>query len=238
MAHAGAASRRKSEEYIKDGRVKVNEKIITDMGVEIDPDKDRIYLDGKKLTLEKKKIYLILNKPVGVVTTNSDEKGRLNVVDLIDVDKRIYPVGRLDIDTTGLVLLTNDGELANILMHPKNKITKTYIATVEGTPNSKELNLLRNGLNIRDLKTSKAQVKILKNFQNDSIIKISIHEGKNHQIKRMFAYIGHRVKKLKRISIGNIKLDGLEIGNYRYLNDEEINYLEGLKWLQKRNIMK
>ena len=123
-------------------------------------------------------------------------------------------------------------------MHPKNKITKTYIATVEGTPNSKELNLLRNGLNIRDLKTSKAQVKILKNFQNDSIIKISIHEGKNHQIKRMFAYIGHRVKKLKRISIGNIKLDGLEIGNYRYLNDEEINYLEGLKWLQKRNIMK
>lgn len=238
MAHAGAASRRKSEEYIKDGRVKVNEKIITDMGVEIDPDKDRIYLDGKKLTLEEKKIYLILNKPVGVVTTNSDEKGRLNVVDLIDVDKRIYPVGRLDIDTTGLVLLTNDGELANILMHPKNKITKTYIATVEGTPNSEELNLLRNGLNIRDLKTSKAQVKILKNFQNDSIIKISIHEGKNHQIKRMFAYIGHRVKKLKRISIGNIKLDGLEIGNYRYLNDEEINYLEGLKWLQKRNIMK
>ena len=229
MAHAGAASRRKSEEYIKDGRVKVNEKIITDMGVEIDPDKDRIYLDGKKLTLEEKKIYLILNKPVGVVTTNSDEKGRLNVVDLIDVDKRIYPVGRLDIDTTGLVLLTNDGELANILMHPKNKITKTYIATVEGTPNSEELNLLRNGLNIRDLKTSKAQVKILKNFQNDSIIKISIHEGKNHQIKRMFAYIGHRVKKLKRISIGNIKLDGLEIGNYRYLNDEEINYLEGLK---------
>lgn len=230
MAHAGAASRRKSEELIKEGRVKVNNNIVTEMGLVVDPNKDRVYLDGKRLNLENENIYIILNKPIGVVTTSSDEKGRINVVDLVDETKRVYPVGRLDIDTTGLVLLTNDGTLANILMHPKNNIYKTYIATVEGKPNARELNLLRNGLNLRDLKTSKAKVKILKNFDKDSIVEISIHEGKNHQVKRMFSYIGHEVKKLKRISIGKIELGNLEIGNYRYLNNEEVKYLKALKW--------
>lgn len=230
MAHAGAASRRKSEELIKEGRVKVNNNIVTEMGLEVDPNKDRVYLDGKRLNLENENIYIILNKPIGVVTTSSDEKGRLNVVDLVDETKRVYPVGRLDIDTTGLVLLTNDGALANILMHPKNNIYKTYIATVEGKPNARELNLLRNGLSLRDLKTSKAKVKILKNFDKDSIVEISIHEGKNHQVKRMFSYIGHEVKKLKRISIGKIELGNLEIENYRYLNNEEVKYLKALKW--------
>lgn len=229
MAHAGAASRRKSEELIKEGRVKVNNNIVTEMGLVVDPNKDRVYLDGKRLNLENENIYIILNKPIGVVTTSSDEKGRINVVDLVDETKRVYPVGRLDIDTTGLVLLTNDGTLANILMHPKNNIYKTYIATVEGKPNARELNLLRNGLNLRDLKTSKAKVKILKNFDKDSIVEISIHEGKNHQVKRMFSYIGHEVKKLKRISIGKIELGNLEIGNYRYLNNEEVKYLKALK---------
>lgn len=229
MAHAGAASRRKSEELIKEGRVKVNNNIVTEMGLEVDPNKDRVYLDGKRLNLENENIYIILNKPIGVVTTSSDEKGRINVVDLVDETKRVYPVGRLDIDTTGLVLLTNDGALANILMHPKNNIYKTYIATVEGKPNARELNLLRNGLCLRDLKTSKAKVKILKNFDKDSIVEISIHEGKNHQVKRMFSYIGHEVKKLKRISIGKIELGNLEIGNYRYLNNEEVKYLKALK---------
>ena len=229
MAHAGAASRRKSEELIKEGRVKVNNNIVTEMGLEVDPNKDRVYLDGKRLNLENENIYIILNKPIGVVTTSSDEKGRINVVDLVDETKRVYPVGRLDIDTTGLVLLTNDGTLANILMHPKNNIYKTYIATVEGKPNARELNLLRNGLSLRDLKTSKAKVKILKNFDKDSIVEISIHEGKNHPVKRMFSYIGHEVKKLKRISIGKIELGNLEIGNYRYLNNEEVKYLKALK---------
>lgn len=230
MAHAGAASRRKSEELIKEGRVKVNNNIVTEMGLVVDPNKDRVYLDGKRLNLENENIYIILNKPIGVVTTSSDEKGRINVVDLVDETKRVYPVGRLDIDTTGLVLLTNDGALANILMHPKNNVYKTYIATVEGKPNARELNLLRNGLSLRDLQTSKAKVKILKNFDKDSIVEISIHEGKNHQVKRMFSYIGHEVKKLKRISIGKIELGNLEIGNYRYLNNEEVKYLKALKW--------
>lgn len=229
LAHAGIASRRKSEELIKEGKVKVNNKTIDHMGFEVDPIKDKVYFDGKLIKIDNEMVYIALNKPMGVVTTASDEKGRLNVCDLIDIDKRIYPVGRLDIDTTGLVLLTNDGNLANILMHPKNKIGKTYIATVEGRPNSRELKLLRDGLNIRDLKTQRAEIKILKNFDSDSIIKITIYEGQNHQIKRMFSYIGHRVKKLKRISMGEIKLEGLEIGNYRYLNKEEVRYLRGLK---------
>ncbi|WP_071027704.1 pseudouridine synthase [Peptoniphilus raoultii] len=229
LAHAGLASRRKSEELIKEGKVKVNNKVIDQMGFEVDPQKDKIYFEGKLLKIDNEMVYIILNKPMGVVTTASDEKGRVNVCDLIDTDKRIYPVGRLDIDTTGLVILTNDGSLANVLMHPKHKIGKTYIVTVEGRPNGKQLNKLREGLNIRDLKTQKADVKILKNFDKDSIIKITIYEGQNHQIKRMFSYIGHKVKKLKRISMGEISLEGLEIGNYRYLNKEEIKYLRGLK---------
>jgi len=229
MAHCGAASRRKCEEFIKSGLVKVNDKIVTELGTKIDPNVDRVYLNGKRLTLENKKIYIILNKPIGVVTSASDEKDRKTVTDLVPDDYRVYPVGRLDIDTTGLVFLTNDGELANILMHPKYKIGKKYIATVEGTPNARELSILREGLDIRDLKTSPANVKILKSFKQDSIIEIEIFEGQNHQIKRMFDYIGHKVKKLKRISMGEIELLNLDVGNYRYLSEKEIKYLKGLK---------
>ena len=229
MAHCGAASIRKCEEFIKSGLVKVNDKIVTELGTKIDPNVDRVYLNGKRLTLENKKIYIILNKPIGVVTSASDEKDRKTVTDLVPDDYRVYPVGRLDIDTTGLVFLTNDGELANILMHPKYKIGKKYIATVEGTPNARELSILREGLDIRDLKTSPANVKILKSFKQDSIIEIEIFEGQNHQIKRMFDYIGHKVKKLKRISMGEIELLNLDVGNYRYLSEKEIKYLKGLK---------
>ena len=231
MAHCGAASRRKCEEYIREGLVKVNDKIVTELGTKVDPNVDRVYLNGKRLTLENKKIYMILNKPIGVVTSANDEKDRQTVTDLVPDDYRVYPVGRLDIDTTGLVLLTNDGELANILMHPRYKIGKKYIVTVEGTPNAHELSLLRAGLDIRDLKTSPANVRILKNFKQDSILEIEIFEGQNHQVKRMFDYIGHSVKKLKRISIGKIELLDLEVGNYRYLNEKEIKYLKGLEWL-------
>ena len=230
MAHAGAASRRKSEELIKEGRVKINNNIVTEMGLEVDPNKDRVYLDGKRLNLENENIYIILNKPIGVVTSASDEKDRPTVTDLVPNDYRVYPVGRLDIDTTGLVFLTNDGQLANIMMHPRYKIGKKYIVTVDGTPNARELSLLREGLDIRDLKTSPANVKILKSFKQDSILEIEIFEGQNHQVKRMFDYIGHKVKKLKRISMGEIQLLDLEPGNYRYLSEKEVKYLKGLKW--------
>lgn len=230
MAHCGAASRRKCEEFIKQGLVRVNDKVVTELGTKVDPNVDRVYLDGKRLTLEGKKVYMILNKPIGVVTSASDEKDRPTVTDLVPDDYRVYPVGRLDIDTTGLVFLTNDGQLANIMMHPRYKIGKNYIVTVEGTPNARELSLLREGLDIRDLKTSPANVKILKSFKQDSILEIEIFEGQNHQVKRMFDYIGHKVKKLKRISMGEIQLLDLEPGNYRYLNEKEVKYLKGLKW--------
>lgn len=229
MAHCGAASRRKCEEFIKEGLVKVNDKLVTELGTKIDPNVDRVYLDGKRLTLEGKKVYMILNKPIGVVTSASDEKDRPTVTDLVPNDYRVYPVGRLDIDTTGLVFLTNDGQLANIMMHPRYKIGKKYIVTVDGTPNARELSILREGLDIRDLKTSPANVKILKSFKQDSILEIEIFEGQNHQVKRMFDYIGHKVKKLKRISIGEIQLLDLEPGNYRYLSEKEVKYLKGLK---------
>lgn len=229
MAHAGAASRRKSEEYILEGKVKVNDKVVTELGYQVDENKDRVYLNGKRLTLVKDYIYVMLNKPLGVVSTASDEKNRTTVVDLIETDRRIYPVGRLDIDTTGLILLTDDGNITNKLMHPSKEVAKTYIATVEGTPNKGELDRLRRGMKLGREVYSPAEVKILKSFDTDSIIKITIHEGRNHQVKNMFKAIGHEVKKLKRISIGEIEIGGLEVGNYRYLTKEELSYLKKIK---------
>lgn len=229
MAHSGAASRRKAEEYILDGRVKVNEEVITELGFIVDEEKDRVYLDGKRLRLINKHTYIAINKPLGVVSTSSDEKNRTNVVDLVDTDIRLYPIGRLDIDTTGLILLTNDGEMTNKLIHPKHEIDKKYIATVEGRPNKMELDLLRRGIKVGSTKFAPAKVRILKNFESDSIIEVIIHEGKNHQVKLMFEKINHPVKKLKRVSIGEIELGDLELGNYRYLTDDEIDYLRKIK---------
>lgn len=229
MAHSGAASRRKSEELIELGRVRVNDQIVTELGYKVDPEKDRVYLDDRRLKLIKKHTYIALNKPLGVVSTVKDEKGRDAVVDLIDEDIRLYPVGRLDIDTTGLLILTDDGAVTNKLIHPRYNIEKTYIATVEGTPNKKELSILRKGFELDGEKFAPAKIKILKSFEEDSIIETVISEGKNHQVKRMYDYIKHPVKKLKRISIGEIQLGGLELGNYRYLTDEEIQYLKSIK---------
>lgn len=229
MAHAGAASRRKSEEYIAEGRVRVNDEIVTELGYKVDEYKDRVYLDDKRLKISIDNVYVVLNKPMGIVSTASDEKDRTNVVDLIDINRRIYPVGRLDIDTTGIILLTDDGDVTNKLMHPSKEVPKTYIATVEGTPKKNELDMLRRGIKVGREKFAPAEVKILKSFDDDSIISVTIHEGKNHQVKLMFEKINHPVKKLRRISIGEIELGGLEIGNYRYLTKEEISYLKKLK---------
>lgn len=229
MALCGVASRRKSEEIIGEGRVKVNNVVVTELGTIIDPNKDKVLVDDKRLRLESNKVYIMLNKPIGYVSTLNDEKGRRIVTDLIEgVKERIYPVGRLDADTTGLILLTNDGELAFKLTHPSKKIDKKYIAIVEGVPNKKELELLRKGVFIDGKKTSPAEVKIAKKFEEDSILDITIHEGRNRQVKKMCETVNHPVKKLKRVSIGEIELGGLNIGNWRFLNDEEINYLKSL----------
>ncbi|SUB76058.1 pseudouridine synthase [Peptoniphilus indolicus] len=227
MAHSGVASRRKCEELIAQGRVKVNDEVVTEMG-KIVTAKDRVYLDSKRLKIIKEHSYYILNKPMGVVSTVSDEKKRITVVDLIESSERLYPVGRLDIDTTGLLILTDDGELTNKLMHPSNVVEKTYIATVEGTPNKTELDMLRVGIKVGKEKFSPAKVKVLKRFESDSILEIKIHEGKNHEVKIMCEKIGHPVKKLKRIKIGNLELGDLRIGNYRRLEEDEVKCLKEL----------
>ncbi len=229
MALCGVASRRASEELIKNGQVQVNGKVVLEMGTVIDPDKDRVSVDGKTVKPEKKKVYIMLNKPVGVVTSLKDEKGRTVVTDLIEgVDERIYPVGRLDSDTSGLLLLTNDGELAFKLTHPSKRIFKKYIAIVEGLPNKGELERLRNGIKIDGRVTSKAKVKVLKNFGEDSILEIEIFEGRNRQVKKMCEAVNHPVKKLKRVAFGELQLGGLESGNWRYLNDEELAFIRSL----------
>lgn len=228
LAHSGIASRRKSEEIIALGRVKVNNSIITDPAFNVDRN-DKVEVDGKIIRNKSKFEYYILNKPIGVVSTASDEKERVNVTDIIDTKNRIYPVGRLDIDTAGLIILTNDGELTNIMTHPKYEIKKTYIATVTGRPNKKSLDLLRGGMTIDGYKTKGAKVKILKNYETHSVIEITIDEGRNRQIKKMFEQINHPVKSLKRISIGDLQIGGLTPGNYREFNEEELQYVEKLK---------
>lgn len=229
MAKCGVASRRKSEELIAEGLVQVNGKTIIEPGFIVDPDKDKVQVDNKIIRLESKKVYIMLNKPVGFVTTLKDEKDRNIVTDLIDgVNERIYPVGRLDIDTSGLIILTNDGDLTQKLTHPSNKVVKRYIAVVEGVPNRIELERFRHGLTIDGKKTAKAKVKIAKRYVDDSILDIEIYEGRNRQVKKMCEAINHPVKKLKRVSIGEIVIGGLEIGSWRYLDQEEIDYLKSL----------
>lgn len=229
MAQCGVASRRKSEKMIEDGLVKLNNKIVTEQGINIDVNKDIVMVNEKIIKSEENKIYIILNKPLGYVTTMDDEKDRKIVTDLIEgVNERIYPIGRLDMDTSGLLLLTNDGKITNKITHPRNEVVKRYIAIVEGTPNKQELTRFRNGVIIDGKKTSRAKMKIIKNYETESILEIEINEGRNRQIRKMCEAINHPIKKLKRISIGEIQLGGLEVGEWRYLDHEEMEYIKSL----------
>lgn len=229
IALCGVTSRRKAEELILEGKVKVNNKIIKELGTIVDPDKDIVKVNDKRIQVEGRKVYIMLNKPVGFVTTLKDEKDRRIVTDLIEgVKERIYPVGRLDADTTGLLILTNDGDLAYKLTHPSTEILKRYIAIVEGVPNKWELEKFRRGLMIDGKVTAEAHVKIAKRYDTESILDISIHEGRNRQVKKMCEAINHPVKKLKRIAIGELEIGGLDIGNWRYLEDDEVEYLKKL----------
>lgn len=228
LAHCGVASRRQAELIIAKSRVTVNDEIITDPALDVS-DQDLIRVDGKLVKLSTTYKYYLLNKPLGVVSTASDEKGRLNVVDLIDSDKRLYPIGRLDMDTTGIILITNDGKLTQILTHPKYELSKTYIAKVKGRPNKTSLNKLRNGLYIDGRKTKGAQVKILNSYPNETLVEITIQEGRNRQIRKMFDAIDHPVTSLKRIKIGEIEIGGLMVGDYRELSKEELDYINRIK---------
>ena len=198
IAASGLCSRRKAEELIKMGKVEIDGEVVTELGVKVSG-KESIVVDGELLRREEKEYYL-LNKPREVITSCSDDKNRKTVVDLIETDSRIYPVGRLDYDTTGVLLLTNDGEFANIMMHPNNKIDKVYIAKIRGIIKGDSINKLKNGVVIDGKKTEKCRVKLRKTDlkTNSSIVEITIHEGRNHQVKKMFEAVGFEVLKLKR----------------------------------------
>ena len=225
IANSGVASRRKAEELISQGKVSVNGEVITELGTKVS-EKDEILVNGIAINREEK-VYYLLNKPREVISSSHDEHNRKTVVDLIDEDKRIYPVGRLDYDTTGLIILTNDGELTNLLTHPSNEIDKVYVAKIKGTLTPSEIMALKKGVVIDDFKTSKSKVKVKSiDKKNDtSIVEIIIHEGKNHQVKKMFEAVNHEVLKLKRERIGFLDLTGLNSGEYRKLNHKEVSKL-------------
>lgn len=228
IASSGYTSRRKAEELIKNGKVKVNGEIIRELGTKINKE-DVIEIEGKVLEKNEKKVYYILNKPRGVICSVTDPNKRKTIVSFIDTPERIYPVGRLDYDTTGLILLTNDGELANLLMHPKNEIEKTYIAKIEGVLSPSEFYGLKKGIEIEGRKVIPTHLKVRKQTENSQIVEISIIEGRNHIVKKIFESLNHPVEKLKRESYAFLTLGNLKSGEYRSLSLKEVKKLYSLK---------
>ncbi len=223
IADAGVASRRGAEELIAAGKVKVNGVTVRTQGVKIDPDSDEVQVNGKTLSLTGKKFYIMLNKPAGYITTTEDERGRPTVMDLVkDVHGRIYPVGRLDADTQGLLLMTNDGDFANEIIHPSNNHKKTYIAEVKGLPTLTTIKQLAKGVDLGDFKTRPCTAELLSGTERTSTVKIIIGEGKKRQVRRMLESVGHPVTALKRVAIDDIMLGNLPRGKWRHLKKEEI----------------
>lgn len=232
IASCGVASRRKSEEIILDGRVTVNGKLVTELAFNIDEEKDIVEIDGEQIGVEKNNVYIVLNKPEGYITTVKDQFDRPSVLDLVkDIDERVYPIGRLDYETSGLLILTNDGDLTYKLTHPKHEVDKTYMAIVKGVPNAQEIKNFEEGLYIEDYKTAPAKIKVVKinEEKNYSICQIKIHEGRNRQVRKMCRAINHPVLRLRRAAMGKIVLKDLEVGQYRHLTKEEVAYLKSIK---------
>ena len=224
IAQAGFCSRRAAEKLILDGKVSVDGKIVTELGTKVDSNQ-KIVVDGKLLTSTAKKIYILLNKPCGYVSTAHDERGRKKVTDLLgkNFPERVYPVGRLDLNSEGLILLTNDGDLTNLLIHPRYEVKKTYRAMISGDLTEEKLDLLRAGIELDDGLTAPAEIYLL----DKDLVEITIHEGRNRQVRRMFAAVGCDVKRLQRIKFANLTLDGLKIGKFRALTPEEVEKLKG-----------
>ena len=225
IASSGVASRRKAEELIKQGKIKVNNEKVTELGTKINPSKDKVEYEGKIVSIKQEKVYILLNKPIGYVTTAKDQFNRNSVLDLVKVKQRIVPVGRLDMYTSGALILTNDGDFVYQVTHPKHEIEKTYTVTIKGIVRKEEVEMLKKGVKIENYITNPAKVKILKTDEEkvQSRLEITIHEGKNRQVRKMCEAIGHRVLALHRSKIAGIGVKDLPLGKWRYLNKKEIN---------------
>jgi len=223
LANCGIASRRKAEELIAAGRVTVNGRVITSMGEKVSPGRDTVFCDGKPVTQPEEFLYVLLNKPKGYVTTLSDPQGRPVVTSLLgDIAQRLFPVGRLDLDTEGALLLTNDGALAHRIQHPSHETSKTYEALLQGHPGRAKLRLLEEGIILEEKKTAPAAIEILKHLQGQTLVRIIIHEGRKRQVKKMFEFIGNPVISLKRTAYGRLQLGKLPIGKYKILNHRDL----------------
>ena len=229
IAGTGLASRRKAEELITAGRVTVNGKVVTELGTKVDPERDHVKVDGKHLTSAQPFVYLMLNKPKNVMSTLDDPGGRTTVKDFLrGVSVRVFPVGRLDFDSEGLMLLTNNGDLAQALLHPRYHVPKTYLIKVKGVLSDEEIAQLERGVKLADGMTSPASVKKIRKAEANSWVEITIHEGRKHQVKRMLESVGHLVIKLVRVKMGPLALGNLEPGEFRFLTDQEANALRSV----------
>lgn len=235
IANSGYCSRRKAEELISKGQVYVNGEMVTELGTKVNGN-ESIVVEGVTLGKQTRKEYYLLNKPRGYICSVSDDKGRKVVTDLINTNERIYPVGRLDYDTTGVLLLTNDGEFANILMHPSNEVEKTYLAIIEGIMTTEEIYKLKDGVVVDGVKVVPKRVKIKKKDleKNKSKVEVTIVEGRNHIVKKMFEEVGHPVNKLTRERLAFLDVKGLQSGEYRYLSNDEVQQLMKLKKSSKK----
>ena len=224
LANQGVCSRRKAEEHILNGDVKVNGKVVTELGTKIDPSKDEVYFMNEKVGKSERKVYILLNKPIGYVTTTKDQFGRDTVLDLVKVKENVLPVGRLDMYTSGALILTNDGDFIYKVTHPKYEIEKTYNVTLKGIITNEEMDKLRSGVKIEDYVSGKAKVRLLKidKEKNISRIEITIHEGKNREVRKMCAAIGRKVLALHRSKIEDLDVKDLKLGEWRYLTKSEI----------------
>ena len=229
LSRAGVASRRAAEKLIAEGHVSVDGKTVRELGTKVDAERADIRVDGRKIKLNVEKFYVMLNKPRRVLSAVSDDRGRQTVIDLIDdVDERIFPIGRLDYNTEGLLLLTNDGELTNGLLHPRFEIDKTYRAVIKGRVDEERLDRLRVGIKLEDGITAPALVQTLAIEDGETLIEITIHEGRNRQVRRMFSAIGYNIKRLRRVSFAGLKLGDLKVGAHRLLNKREVEALHRL----------
>jgi len=225
LAQAGVASRRASEELIAAGRVEVNGKVVTEQGMRVDPERDTIRVDGSRIPPPRRHLYLVLNKPRGVVSTMDDPDGRPTLEQYVPRRQRLFHVGRLDTDTEGLLILTNDGDFANKLAHPSHEVPKTYLVEVEGLLDNKTLRRLEKGLTLEDGPIKPDKVKLVTRAESRSMVQITLHSGRNRIVRRMFDSVGHPVRRLSRISIGPVRLGQLAVGETRELTREELGAL-------------